>query len=192
MPTPKPRTDLPDDVAGKLADLYQQLSTPVIACKLYAELLSDKEKKRFPETSEVLLRMPLVFAELRGLSVELASIELALEASFIDYGTHRSLRRQIGEPLDELQSKVIPDWDPDTGKLVFEGEIVRKVSGRAENVRIVLGSFQELGWPSLIDNPLPGGADSNKLRETIRTLNKGLSVIRFYADGKAKGVLWQY
>ena len=142
-------------------------------------------------SSEVLLRMPLVFAEIRGLSVELATVELTLEASFIDYGTYRSLRREIGEPLDETPPEAIPNWDPTTGQLTFNGELARKVSQRAENARLILDFFEDLGLPSHIDNPLPGGAISGKLRETVRTLNKKLSIIRFYADGKSEGVLWQ-
>jgi hypothetical protein len=191
MASPAARSDLPQKVASRLADLSQRVRMQNIAKELRASLLTDEEINRLPETPEGLAQMPETFAVVRGLSLERSTIELAMEAGFLEYGEYRSLRREIGEQVDGAELRPVPNWDPKSGELVFNGMTVRRVSSRAENMRRILGAFQESGWPHFVDNPLPGGADSQKLREAVRNLNKGLSALRFLADGSATGILWQ-
>jgi hypothetical protein len=82
-----------------------------------------------------------------------------------------------------------PRWDDERGELIHEEKVIRRVSrGKAVNVVRVLQAFEAVGWPSRV--PSPFGNDWEKMHETIRSLNKGLQVIRFRADGTGKGVLW--
>jgi hypothetical protein len=105
-------------------------------------------------------------------------------------GRYESLRRAIGEPVD-AGDRDVPIWDSESGVLLFRGELIREVSPRASNLRTILDVFQEEKWKSKIDSPLPGGKNSQKLREAVRSLNDGLTKIRFFCDGMAEGVQWE-
>jgi len=84
----------------------------------------------------------------------------------------------------------VPRWDRDGSKLFFGDVKVRDVSRRAKNIIPILEAFQEESWPPRIFDPLPQSSDSQKMRETIKTLNKGLERIRFRADGTGEGIEW--
>ena len=84
-----------------------------------------------------------------------------------------------------------PSWDRTKGELSFDGETVRTIRriGIAKNVVLVLDTFQELGWPDRVDSPL--SPNSQKHHATIRSLNTGLSRIRFKSDGEGEGFIWE-
>ena len=84
----------------------------------------------------------------------------------------------------------VPKWDG--LKLYVGGKFICKISRKANNQRLILGSFEELGWQTHIDDPLPGGKDSQRLRETIRSLNGKQQCIEFKADGTGAGVVWEF
>ncbi|MCI0334111.1 MAG: hypothetical protein L0228_12910, partial [Planctomycetes bacterium] len=77
--------------------------------------------------------------------------------------------------------------------LTFRGTVIRRYRGKsvARNIVRVLDTFEGAKWPPRIDDPLSGIPDSQRLRETVRTLNTGLLMIRFFADGDGKGVIWE-
>lgn len=84
-----------------------------------------------------------------------------------------------------------PIWDSACGTLAFSGA---KVTFRpiAKNCIAVLNVFQEMGWPDRIDDPVPGGHNDERLRQTVRALNKDKSFpILFEADGTGEGVRWR-
>ncbi|MEI8374426.1 MAG: hypothetical protein WCJ35_16500 [Planctomycetota bacterium] len=89
-----------------------------------------------------------------------------------------------------LRHGVVPQWDADSGELRIGTTIVRKVALRASNLLPVLSCFQEDGWPQRIDSPIED--NSQTLHATIRTLNKGLALIRFRADGAGEGIIWAW
>lgn len=62
---------------------------------------------------------------------------------------------------------------------------------RATSIVAILDAFEEERWPDQIDDPLPGGSDPQRLREAIRTLNEGLTLIRFRGDGSGQRVVWE-
>jgi hypothetical protein len=75
------------------------------------------------------------------------------------------------------------------GELRIGDRVVRKVSAKAVNVIPVLDVFQKKGWPGAIDDP--SSQDNWQRRhETIRSLNRGLKVIRFHGDGTNKRIKW--
>ncbi len=100
--------------------------------------------------------------------------------------------REIGES-ETNHVRVLPVWNQDTGELRFGDQVVRRVRSRtrADNIVRILDAFQEDGWPDRIDDPLPGGSDSQRLREAVRTLNQDLERIRFRADGTGTGIAWE-
>jgi hypothetical protein len=92
----------------------------------------------------------------------------------------------------------LPDlrWDAALRELRFGGQLVCRFRWAAPNQELILTSFEELGWPRRIDDPLPpthGGDRAARLRDALRALNRNVvaSGIRFIADGAGWGVVWQ-
>jgi excisionase family DNA binding protein len=86
----------------------------------------------------------------------------------------------------------IPSWNTDLSQLTLDGQIIRRVrqAGRATNIVAILDEFQVEGWPARVADPLPDG-DHEHLRDAIKQLNVGLTKIRFRADGRGKGIIWE-
>lgn len=128
----------------------------------------------------------------RKVSKPRAILELAYEFNFLSGVDHRRLLVALGKK-ESTPTSHRPNWDRGTGKLHYGGKLVRHVAnpGRATNIVAILDVFEEQGWPERIDDPLRGGADKQRLREAIRTLNQGLSGIRFRADGTGSGIGWE-
>ena len=82
----------------------------------------------------------------------------------------------------------IPQWRH--GVLTFDGIEVRKiVAKKAENVAAILNKFEKLGWPKQIT--LPAEFNGDVLHQSLNSLNKGLKLMRFRADGSGTGVFWE-
>lgn len=185
-----PRSDLAPEVAHRLSEILSYFGAPHIARRLWNEVLTEDDRLRLGE-DQPHLDLPRRYAMLHGCSLERALLDLAMEGSVITVGMHRRLRRQIGESIEQSDIIVRPVWDKNVGTLEYQGVVVRSVRRSATLIRTILDDFQEQGWPARLGNPLPGGADSKKLRDAISTLNKGLDAIKFFADGTATGILWQ-
>jgi hypothetical protein len=61
---------------------------------------------------------------------------------------------------------------------------------------VVLAAFQVADWSERILDPLewePGLDPTERLRETVKSLNRGLTpgTIRFHADGTGAGIRWE-
>lgn len=125
----------------------------------------------------------------RNASTSRAIVDISLDVDLISPGEHQSLLRDIGE-LDGPPSSDIPVWIRETGKLLYRGKLVRKVSGvkRAKNLVAVLDEFERQRWPEWIVNPL-AGKDDQSLREVVADLNRGLLALVFRTSGSR--VLWE-
>lgn len=192
----KPRTDLPKHVEENLKDLYVRIGLPHLTTRLMHEVLSPREAelleyKLLPENAlpidaaRAILR---VVARQRGLSLECALLVLSRELDLIGAGRYESMRRAIGESIDN-GIKSVPNWDAASGTLRFNGDVVRQVHGRAKYIRILLDSFEEQHWQSRIDSPFQRAAQSRRLRDTVDSLKDGLRLITFRCDGFG-GVEW--
>jgi hypothetical protein len=135
------------------------------------------------QVDDILVRLALDIA--RGLK----------EVSDIEYELARS--REATSQSGGVPRRETPQWDRDLGLLTFRNVVVRKVRGGgvAKNIRTILDTFQDDGWPDRIDNPLSGGrADASARKsEAINTLNNKMLInsIRFRADGTGEGILWE-
>jgi len=108
-----------------------------------------------------------------------------------------------GAGTDQATNHVVPQWNKETGELRWKGQVVRRVVQRAVNIIAILNTFEEQGWPVKIKDPLAQEIDSKvtakpqqaanlwRLHDTIKSLNHGLEVLRFHADGASEGVYWQ-
>jgi hypothetical protein len=192
------RPNLPKHVAGVLRDLYVQLSLPICWTRLEQEELTPTEVLRFKKmqssgsvrVQEVTDQILSVVIRQRKVTLERAILDLSGSLELIGARRYANLRRAIGEPVLDGGTTSLPHWDSDSGQLHYKDKLVRTVKGGAKNIRLVLDAFEEEGWPSRIDSPLPGGVSSSKLRETIQSINTGLTDINFKADGTSKGILW--
>jgi hypothetical protein len=194
----KPTTDLPKHIQQVLKDLYVRLGLHPCVTRLRQEVLLPQEIQFIDEVRLAENALPIDVAtailravvHVRGLSAERALIDLSRSVDSLGVGRFENLRRAIGEPVDH-DHRVVPVWDAAAGELHFAGKVVREVSARATNVRLILAAFQEDSWPIRIDSPLPDGKNSEKLREAVRTLKSGLTKLDFICDGKGEGVQWQ-
>jgi hypothetical protein len=82
-----------------------------------------------------------------------------------------------------------PRYDAKQRELWYGDELCRHYKRPAPNREKVLNSFEELGWPDRIDDPL----DRGKLADTVRDLQRDLraSSITFERDGTGKGIIWK-
>jgi hypothetical protein len=89
-----------------------------------------------------------------------------------------------------------PHWDP-VGRVLSVGEeIVKQFRVPADNQELILAAFQEEGWPSQIDDPLPpeGEIDAKRrLHDTINRLNRNQrrQLIRFKGNGNGCAIRWE-
>jgi hypothetical protein len=111
--------------------------------------------------------------------------------------TMRARRRRKNELSENRTSNEVPrhlSWDGES--ILRWGDAILKEYRRAATMqKCILDAFEQQGWPRRIDNPLPrlsGVHRKQRLRETIKNLNRGLTrrLIVFHADGSGLGVCW--
>lgn len=90
----------------------------------------------------------------------------------------------------------VPNWDAATRELRIEGRIIKRFKWQAVNQELVLSAFQEDGWPTVIDDPLPPKPDQDakrRLHDTIKALNRNHehAALRFHGNGTGEGVRWE-
>jgi hypothetical protein len=89
-----------------------------------------------------------------------------------------------------------PHWDSKRRRLTFRGRVVKEFGCPAPCQELILAAFEEEGWPSCVDDPLPGvaGLDAKKrLRRIIEDLNgcQRHRLIRFRGNGLGTGIRWE-
>jgi len=89
-----------------------------------------------------------------------------------------------------------PHWDEGRRELWMTDKIVKRFRVPAKNQELILGSFEEDGWPYHILDPLPPRGDTyppTRLHDAIIRLNGRQinSLLRFHGNGNANGVLWE-
>jgi hypothetical protein len=92
---------------------------------------------------------------------------------------------------------LVPKWDRDRQELRIGSIVIKRFKVPAANQEAILAAFEEEGWPTRIDDPLPPHreqAPKRRLQETIKSLNRNQkrSLLRFLGDGSGQGVRWEY
>ena len=90
----------------------------------------------------------------------------------------------------------MPRWDCDRQELRLEEKLVKHFKTPAPNQELILATFEEIGWPIHIDDPLPPGRfhdPKRRLHDTINALNRHQiePLVRFIGDGHGEGVRWE-
>jgi hypothetical protein len=88
-----------------------------------------------------------------------------------------------------------PEWGPTLRELRYRGRLVKRFRRAAPNQEGVLNTFEELGWPARVDDPLPperGTDPAERLRETVKSLNRGQQgpLLLFRIEPDQRGVRW--
>ena len=91
----------------------------------------------------------------------------------------------------------VPQWDFRLRELQLAGRLVKRFRVPSPNQETILATFQEEGWPELIDDPLPPkyGKDSKRrVHDTIKNLNRhqATRLLRFCGDGTGKRIRWDF
>jgi len=92
----------------------------------------------------------------------------------------------------------IPFYDRDLRELWARGQRVKNLKQPAPDQDAILSSFEEVGWPRRIDDPLPrkpGGQDPKlRLRDAIKRLNQRQNphLVHFRGDGRGQGIIWEF
>jgi hypothetical protein len=89
-----------------------------------------------------------------------------------------------------------PRWDAAGRTLWLEAKLVKRFGVPAANQELILAAFEEEGWPSGIDDPLPPVADidpKHRLQGVIFRLNgcQKQRLIRFMGNGDGLGIRWE-
>jgi hypothetical protein len=180
---------LSERVERKLSELASKIRWPKTRQKIWEQLLTDQER-RASSPAEFLADDPIAFwIRNRDVSDVRAVLEIARPLWLITEGEYQWLLREAGEaPVTVATPRTTPRWDRATGVLWFGKRKVRRVARLKSNIALILDTFEQQGWPSHIENPLSRGAV--QLHDSIRSLNTGLKVVRFHADGAAAGIRW--
>jgi hypothetical protein len=93
-------------------------------------------------------------------------------------------------------SAIKPRWDGARHELWAGDQLVKQFKGQALNQETILAVFEEEGWPSRIDDPLPLADEidpKRRLHDTIKCLNRKQrhELIHFRGDGTGEGIIWE-
>ncbi|MBM3983735.1 MAG: hypothetical protein FJ304_26390 [Planctomycetes bacterium] len=90
------------------------------------------------------------------------------------------------------KGKDAPVWDAARRTLTARGK-TKRYRQRATRQEPILAAFQEEGWPTRIDTPLPSKDTTNK---AVANLNNGVRQAKvpiiFEMDGTGEGILWKW
>ena len=140
-------------------------------------------------------RLPFRLGE-RGRATERSCFVLTEAGA--DLARH-TLLPQLNNPPKGRRSRqraLKPHWEAEARKLWVGGQLVKRFRMRAANQEMILAAFQEQGWPSWTDDPLPHapGIDPKvRLHDTIKALNRHQKpyLIHFKGDGTGTRVGWE-
>ena len=184
-------TSLDPQVVEALQTAYLRVKPAMTARRLWDRVLTADDRRQLGgDIEDCYSRLGTVgmWMEARQVSSQRAVVEVARELGFLDETTSRWLLREIG---DEPPEPGRPFWDPSTAELRLGNELIRcvRVMKQKSNIQRILDAFQARRWPPRIDNPLAGGQE--QLHQTLRSLNRGTTGIRFRAQEGGNAVTWE-
>jgi hypothetical protein len=101
----------------------------------------------------------------------------------------------LPDPTPSTESHSPPQWDVRLRELRLDGVLVKQFKVPAPNQELILSAFEEEGWPSQMDDPLPplpGQCPKRRLSDSIWCLNRNQKsrLIRFAGNGDGRGLRW--
>lgn len=187
-------TVITPEVARELAEWRLRLIPNVVAARVWNQLFSADDRARLGGDLSVAWTAQgtmAMYMRARHVTYERAMLEIAWGLAQIHEADYERLLRAIG---GQDAGRLVPKWDRERLLLHLGDRVIKTVRSRrvARRVCLVLDAFEEVHWQPRIDDPLPGGTDHQRLREVVRSLNRGLKAIRFAADGTGAGIIWRF
>ena len=187
---------LPSHVREALETAKLRIQNPSGGEFLWERVLTSGERKRLGGRFELAYQRyggtAGIWLHLRGGTPQQTIVDSAHALNLLSDTDWRWLLRELDESRRSTDSIAELEWRSDLGELRLNGEVVRQVRiGVAKNLIAILDAFQECAWPEQMDDPLPPTTDVNRLRDTVKVLNRGLQRIRFFADGTGEGIRWK-
>ena len=117
------------------------------------------------------------------------AIDMSVARQLID-GLDSSIQEGLLRPFWEPPK---PVWNPIHRKLCFLDKTARILKKSGTDIEVVLNAFQEEGWPKTLLNPFLDDKHltPSKVHELVDSLNCGLTMIKFHADGTGRGISWK-
>jgi hypothetical protein len=106
-----------------------------------------------------------------------------------------SSARVASEEEGKRQSTLCPQF---VSRVLSVGNrVIKRFRQPADNQEVILLAFEELGWVSEIDDPLPRVPEiepKERLRQTIANLNRNQKspIIHFYGNGTGQKIGWEW
>ena len=163
MANRKPEPPVPDWVREELEKAYRRVQNLTAAQRLWERVLNEKERRKCGGslaaawTADMGLTVGM-YCTARGTTADRGLVEVAHALGFLNDRLRDDLLDALGEQSAERDPEK-PHWDKQARELRFRGVVVRKVPkpASAKNVVRILDEFEDLGWPTRIDDPLNGG-----------------------------------
>jgi hypothetical protein len=99
------------------------------------------------------------------------------------------------KPIPSISAeRRVPTWNRKRGELRLGDIVVKRFKVPAANQELILDSFEELGWPDYIDDPLPPQPEQDskrRLHAAIDRLNLKQRLIRFHVARSGCGIRWE-
>lgn len=187
---------LPKNVQNELTDHNLRLRPFVSAQRMWERLLTTADRTKLGADLKACYAKYQgtvgMWMYVRNFSHLRAVIELAHQLNFMSATDYQWLLREIGESRTRIRNATVPSWNAESGELVWGNRTVRRVRifRVPSNVQLILDAFQQAGWPTRIDNPLPHGPDAQKLHQALFSLNKGLKRLAFCSQEGGTAISW--
>jgi len=150
--------------------------------------LAGDERRRFTPLGA------MAFDRASCFTLSQAGVEFVLQPRI---STSEKLPMLNGEASTRQSSDArIPTWDEQRQELRLGDKVVKRFTAPARNQQLILAAFEEEGWPTHVDDPLPPGSiddPKRRLHDTIVSLNRHQqrALLRFAGDGKGEGIRWE-
>ena len=190
-----------DELSRQLRLHLSRIQDPHTASRIYQDFLTDDERARIGSLEEAYMgqshRTVGMWMRAKNVSFNraIADVSRCLGMPEAEY---ESLLRRLGEQrVANLSPRSIPVWDQDRYTLALDGEVIKQIHrpNQAWKQLRILKVFEEEGWTSRIDDPLPRTgreSDLRQLGEAVRSLNRRLQRIAFRRDGSGEGIRWEF
>ena len=190
---------VPDWARDELEKACQRVQNLTAAQRLWDRVFTEKDRRRCGGTlaaawtADTGLTVEM-YCTARDTTADRALVEVAHAPGFVNDRMGSDLLDALGEQPTERDPEK-PHWDKQARELRFRGVVVRRLPKPAssKNVVRILDEFEDLGWPTRIDDPLTRGGKDDRRRRAVETLNGRMlsDTIRFACDGDGTGFLWR-
>lgn len=179
----------------KLQELAVTLKGAACAVRMWDVLLSAGERHRLGGNFDKAWReygtIGIWMKVRQGTAIQ-GIVEVARGLDLISDFDTTWLSREIGEHKPLAAASDRPQWHREIGELRFGKRLLRRVRRMSPptNIEQILDAFEEAGWPTEIENPLPYQQVQQQLHQALRTLNKDLKKIRFHSRSGGRFIFW--